>query len=73
VINVVFGFIPGTIGVYEGGNGIILQQLGYTAAVGVALALVRRGAILLSTTIGIVVLIWRAAARSAKHLAEPTE
>jgi len=73
VINAVFGFIPGTIGVYEGGNGIILQLLGYTVAVGVALALVRRGAILLSTSIGFVVLIWRAAERGAKHLAESGE
>lgn len=73
VINVVFGFIPGTIGVYEGGNGLILQTLGYTAAVGVALALVRRGAILLSTSIGLVILIWRAAERGAKHLAKPGE
>ena len=71
VINAVFSFIPGTIGVYEGGNGIILQTLGYTAAVGVALALVRRGAILFSTFIGSVILIWRAAERSAKRLAKP--
>ncbi|MEO7659332.1 MAG: lysylphosphatidylglycerol synthase domain-containing protein, partial [Pyrinomonadaceae bacterium] len=57
VINAVFSFIPGTIGVYEGGNGIILQMLGYTVAVGVALALVRRGAILLSTSIGVIILL----------------
>ena len=25
VINVVFGFVPGTIGVYEGGTGLILR------------------------------------------------
>ncbi|MFZ1701520.1 MAG: lysylphosphatidylglycerol synthase domain-containing protein [Pyrinomonadaceae bacterium] len=67
VINAVFGFIPGTIGVYEGGNGLILKTLGYTTAVGVALALVRRGAILFSTFIGMVILLWRGAARGAKH------
>lgn len=71
VINATFSFIPGTIGVYEGGNGIILQTLGYTAAVGVALALVRRGAILFSTTIGLVILLWRTAERGARHLARP--
>ena len=71
VINAVFSFIPGTIGVYEGGNGIILRILGYTTAVGVALALVRRGAILLSTFIGMVILLWRTAARGAEHLAKP--
>jgi len=70
VINAVFSFIPGTIGVYEGGNGLILKTLGYTTAVGVALALVRRGAILFSTIVGLVILLWRGAARGAKHLAE---
>ena len=70
VINAVFSFIPGTIGVYEGGNGLILKTLGYTTAVGVALALVRRGAILFSTFIGLVILLWRGAARGARHLAE---
>jgi hypothetical protein len=73
VINAVFSFIPGTIGVYEGGNGVILRILGYTTAVGVALALVRRGAILFSTFIGLIVLLWRTAARGAKHLAKPGE
>jgi uncharacterized protein (TIRG00374 family) len=72
VINAVFSFIPGTIGVYEGGNGVILRILGYTAAVGVALALVRRGAILFSTFVGLIVLLWRTAARGAKHLGKPT-
>ncbi len=71
VINVVFGFIPGTVGVYEGGNGVILQLLGYSAALGVALALVRRGAILFSTSIGFVVLLWRATGSGAKRLAKP--
>lgn len=68
VINAVFGFIPGTIGAYEGGNGIILRTLGYTTAVGIALALVRRGAILFSTLIGCIVLIWRTAEGGAKHI-----
>jgi uncharacterized membrane protein YbhN (UPF0104 family) len=64
VINAAFGFIPGTIGVYEGGNGLILRTLGYTTTVGVALALVRRGAILVATAIGLTVLIWRSAERT---------
>jgi len=42
VINFAFGFVPGTIGVYETGNGIILRTLGYTTAIGVALAIVRK-------------------------------
>lgn len=69
VINAVFSFIPGTIGVYEGGNGLILRTLGFTTAVGVALALVRRGAILFSTSIGLIVLLWRGAARGARRIA----
>lgn len=73
VINVAFSFVPGTIGVYEGGNALILEKLGYTAAVGVSLALVRRGAILFSTTIGLIILLWRGAARGAKHLASTEE
>ena len=64
VINAAFGFIPGTIGVYEGGNGLILRTLGYSTTVGVALALVRRGAILFATSIGLGVLIWRTALRT---------
>jgi uncharacterized membrane protein YbhN (UPF0104 family) len=73
IINAAFGFIPGTVGVYEGGNGLILRILGYTTAVGVALALVRRGAILLSTIIGVGVLLWRTAERGAQKLAEAKE
>ncbi len=73
VINVAFSFIPGTIGVYEGGNGVILELLGYSATLGVTLALVRRGAILFSTTLGLIILVWRGAARGAKHLARSSD
>jgi uncharacterized membrane protein YbhN (UPF0104 family) len=66
VINATFGFIPGALGAYEGGQSIILRILGYSAAVGLALALVRRGAILVSTSVGLAVLIWRSIARGAE-------
>jgi hypothetical protein len=69
VINVVFSFIPGTIGVYEGGNGVILLALGYTTAVGVALALVRRGAIMFSLFVGLAILLWRIVGRGTRSLA----
>ena len=59
VINFAFGFVPGTIGVYETGNGIILRTLGYTTAVGVALAIVRKAAIIFWTAIGVFVITWR--------------
>ena len=68
VINAVFGFIPGVIGAYEGGNVLILAASGFTAAAGISLALVRRGAILVSTLIGFTMLIWRAATRTRKVL-----
>src|SRR5436853_235160 len=60
VINFAFGFVPGTIGVYETGNGIILRALGYTAAIGVALGIVRKASIVFWTVIGVFVLTWRA-------------
>lgn len=68
VINLTFSFIPGAVGVYEGGNGVILKTLGYATATGVALALVRRGAILFWTLVGIVILLWRAARHGKQTL-----
>jgi len=59
VINFVFAFVPGTIGVYEGGTEVILQALGFAAATGVTLALVRKAGIVFWTTIGLLVLTWR--------------
>jgi uncharacterized protein (TIRG00374 family) len=68
VINAVFGFVPGTIGVYEGGNGLILKTLHLGTAQGVALALIRRAGILFATALGVVVLLWRTAEGGAKRL-----
>ncbi len=60
VINFVFAFVPGTIGVYEGGTEVILQKgLGFTPAAGLALALVRKAAIVCWTSVGLLVLTWR--------------
>jgi putative ABC transport system permease protein len=59
VINFAFGFVPGTIGVYETGNGIILRTLGYTTAIGVALAIVRKAAIIFWTVLGLLIITWR--------------
>lgn len=66
VINMAFGFVPGTIGVYEGGNGVILNFLGYATAAGVALALLRRSAILFWTFVGLAILLWRTLTRGAE-------
>jgi putative ABC transport system permease protein len=60
VINFAFAFVPGTIGVYEGGTEVILQKgLGFEPAAGLALALVRKAAIVCWTSIGLWVLTWR--------------
>jgi len=60
VINFAFAFVPGTIGVYEGGTEVILQKgLGFTPAAGLALALVRKAAIVCWTSVGLLVLTWR--------------
>jgi len=60
VINFAFAFVPGTIGVYEGGTEVILQKgLGFTPAAGLALALVRKAAIVCWTSLGLLVLTWR--------------
>jgi uncharacterized protein (TIRG00374 family) len=67
IINSVFSFVPGTVGVSEGGNGIILRTLGYETAAGVTLALVRRGAMLFWIIIGLIILIWRMVLRGSQH------
>lgn len=60
VINFAFAFVPGTIGVYEGGTEVILQKgLDFEPAAGLALALVRKAAIVSWTAIGLIVLTWR--------------
>jgi putative ABC transport system permease protein len=70
VINFVFAFVPGTIGVYEGGTEVILRTLGFPVAAGVALALVRKAAIVCWTTVGLLVLTWRAVPNAIRRLQE---
>lgn len=60
VINFAFGFVPATIGVYEGGTELILRTLGFAAAAGVTLALVRKAGLVFWTGVGLVILIKRA-------------
>ena len=68
VINMVFSFVPATVGVYEGGNGIILHSLGFAVATGVMLALVRRGAMLFWMFVGVIILLRRTFLRGTRRL-----
>jgi putative ABC transport system permease protein len=68
VINFAFGFVPGTIGVYEGGTEIILKSLGFAAATGIALAIVRKAAIVFWTSIGVSIIAWRALPNACRRL-----
>ncbi|HKQ99035.1 MAG TPA: ABC transporter permease [Pyrinomonadaceae bacterium] len=68
VINFAFGFVPATIGVYEGGTEIILRTLGYAAATGVTLALVRKAGTLFWTVIGLIILAWRTVPSASRRL-----
>ena len=72
VINAAFSFVPGTVGVYEGGQAVILKALGSTAEIGVALALVRRGAILFWAGVGFAILLWRTVDSETKSLSKAT-
>ncbi len=68
VVNLTNGFIPGNVGVYEGGNALILKTLKYGAGVGVALALVRRCTSLCGNLVGVIILFWRGASGGARRL-----
>lgn len=72
VVNLTYGFIPANMGVYEGGNELILKTIGYGSipGVGVALALVRRGSSLCGNLVGLVILFWRGASGGAQRLAK---
>ncbi|CDM64733.1 ABC transporter permease [Pyrinomonas methylaliphatogenes] len=69
VINFAFGFVPATIGVYEGGTEVILRALGFAAATGVTLALARKAGMVFWTSIGLLVLMWRAGLGALERLA----
>jgi hypothetical protein len=55
-VSVAFKFIPYRLGVDEAGSGAVAQVLGFTAATGVTLALVRRLRILVLNAAGLVLL-----------------
>jgi putative ABC transport system permease protein len=57
VINLVFSFVPATIGVYEGGTGFILHTLGYAVATGLTIGIVRKASMIVWALVGLVMLI----------------
>jgi putative ABC transport system permease protein len=70
VINLVFGFVPATIGVYEGGTGFILNRLGFATAAGVTLGIVRKAGMIVWAALGLLVLARHAVPRAADKLIE---
>ena len=59
IINVTFKFVPFRTGVDEAGTGMLAKVLGLTTAIGVTLAIVRKGRDLFWTSVGIVLIFKR--------------
>ncbi|MCA1621029.1 MAG: ABC transporter permease [Acidobacteria bacterium] len=57
VINLVFSFVPATIGVYEGGTGFILKTLGYGVATGLTIGIVRKASMIVWALVGLLMLV----------------
>jgi hypothetical protein len=71
VINVVFKFIPLRTGVDEAGTGMLSKVLGFTTAIGVTLAIVRKARDIFWTAIGVGLIVRRGL--SLKSLANAGE
>jgi hypothetical protein len=59
VINIVFKFIPFRLGVDEAGTGMLAKVLGFTPAIGAALAIVRKARDLFWTAVGVALMVRR--------------
>jgi putative ABC transport system permease protein len=57
VVNLVFGFVPATIGVYESGTGFILRTLGLAFETGVIIGIVRKASMIVWALVGLVMLV----------------
>ncbi|HVF42518.1 MAG TPA: ABC transporter permease, partial [Pyrinomonadaceae bacterium] len=57
VVNLVFGFVPATIGVYESGTGFILKTLGLAFETGVIIGIVRKASMIVWALVGLVMLV----------------
>ncbi len=59
VINVVFKFVPLRTGVDEAGTGMLSKVLGFTTAIGVTLAIVRKARDIFWTAVGVALMVRR--------------
>jgi hypothetical protein len=59
VINVAFKFVPLRVGVDEGGTGMLAKVLGFTSAIGVTLAIIRKGRDIFWTAVGVALMVRR--------------
>ena len=59
VINVVFKFVPLRTGIDEAGTGMLSKVLGFTTAIGVTLAIVRKARDIFWTAIGVALIVRR--------------
>ena len=65
IINVTFKFVPLRIGIDEGGTGMLSKVLGLTTAIGVTLAIVRKGRDLVWSCLGVILILKRGFSLSA--------
>jgi putative ABC transport system permease protein len=68
VVNLVFGFVPATIGVYEGGTGFILHTLGYATLTGVTIGIVRKASMIVWALVGLAMLVRHTAPDAARKV-----
>ncbi|MEO7970222.1 MAG: lysylphosphatidylglycerol synthase domain-containing protein [bacterium] len=59
IINVVFKFVPMRTGVDEAGTGMLAKVLGFTTAIGVTLAIVRKARDIFWTAVGVTLIVRR--------------
>ncbi len=71
IINMTFKFVPLRLGVDEGGTGMVSAVLGLTRAVGVTLAIIRKGRDLFWSAIGVALIVRRGL--SLKSVTEQTD
>jgi len=57
--------VPGDVGIYQGGSGLILASLGFTMAAGVALGIVRQVRSILWAAVGFIVLLFSRSSAAA--------